>query len=363
MKNLLWLALLAAALPADAAPTLPVQFAGWAAVPGSETSSAAIEQFAGDAAPILRSCGSDWAARVIYQQHGSKLTVTLYRLHDPTVAYSAYSFLRPQDATGLKPTQHSAVAQSRAMLLIGNFLVEVTGQDLPRVEPALEELAQEVAPQASQEVYPDLWQHLPLGDIVPGSDRYIVNPALLARVLPIGTGDWLGFGNGAEAELAQYRISGRDITFVVASYPTQQLAAKQADTFARDFNLNARNPAPDARPVVFVRRVSSLVGLVYGTDSPAVADALLGRIAYRTEVTWNEPGFKLKDLTMPQYVVGIFIGTGIIMLFALVAGIAFGGFRLIMKRLLPGKVFDRRRSVEILQLGLTSKPIDARDFY
>jgi hypothetical protein len=365
MRKILCLALLAFALPASVATasTLPANFAGWAAIPASEMSSAVIEQFAGSQAPVLRDCGSDWAERAVYQQDNAKLTVTLYRLPDPTVAYSAYSFLRPQDVTGLKPARHSAVARTQAMLLIGNMLVEVSGQDLTRLEPALEELARQVARLASRQAYPVLWQRLPLDNIVPGSDRYVVAPAPLARALPIGSGDWLGFADGAEAELAHYRIRGRDITFVIASYPTQQLAAKRVELLVRDFNLNAKAPAADSRPVVFSRRVSSLIGLVYGTDSPAVADALLGRIAYRTEVTWNEPGFRLKELTMPQYIVGIIVGTGIILLFVFVASIAFGGFRLIVKRLWPGKVFDRRRSVEILQLGLTSKPIDARDFY
>ncbi len=369
MKKLRWSALLAlalpalAGLPASAAPTLPANFGDWSEVPGTAQSTTAIEQFAGGAAPILRSGGSDWAEQVVYQRQNARLTVTLYRLRDSTGAYSAYSFLRPADATGVKPIEHSAVAGTQATLLIGNMIVQVTGQDIAALGPALKELAAKTATEAPSGPYPDLWRHLPLDNIVPGSDRYVVDPALLARVLPIGAGDWLGFGDGAEAELAQYRVRGQDVTFAVVSYPTQQLAAARADLLSREFNLNAKAPAPDARPVVFFRRVSSLIGLVYGTDSPAVADALLGRIAYRTEVTWNEPGFKLKDLSMPQYIVGIFLGTGLIAFFVLVASIAFGGFRMIVKWLLPGKVFDRRPSVEILQLGLTSKPIDARDFY
>jgi Family of unknown function (DUF6599) len=363
MKKILWLLLLGFALPASAAELLPRQFAGWTAVPGSQTSTGAFEQFAGDGAAIMRDCGADWAERAVYQRQAARLTVTLFQLHDPTAAYSAYSFLRPANPTGIKPTAHSSVAADQAMLLIGKYLVEVRGQGLPRLGPALEKLAAQMAPLAGTEPYPNLAERLPLDGIIPGSDRYMVNREMLARALPIGAGDWLGFADGAEAELAQYRIRGQEVTFLIASYPTQQLAAKQAETFAREFNLNAREAGATGRPVVFFRRVSSLTGLVYGTDSAAAADRLLGQMHYRTEVTWNEPGFKLKDLTMPQYVVGIFIGTGIILLFVLVASIAFGGFRIIIKHLLPGRVFDRRHSVEILQLGLSSKPIDARDFY
>jgi hypothetical protein len=44
-------------------------------------------------------------------------------------------------------------------------------------------------------------------------------------------------------------------------------------------------------------------------------------------------------------------------------GIAFGGVRVITKRLFPGKVFDRKEQIEVLQLGLSGKPIDPTDLY
>ena len=51
-------------------------------------------------------------------------------------------------------------------------------------------------------------------------------------------------------------------------------------------------------------------------------------------------------------IVGAIEGTGVICLFALVAGIGFGGFRLMTKRLLPERVFDRTSTMQVLQLGL-----------
>jgi len=53
----------------------------------------------------------------------------------------------------------------------------------------------------------------------------------------------------------------------------------------------------------------------------------------------------------------------VICVFTLVAGLAFGGFRLVVKRALPNKVFDRTTQIQVLQLGLSSKPINAEDFY
>jgi hypothetical protein len=44
--------------------------------------------------------------------------------------------------------------------------------------------------------------------------------------------------------------------------------------------------------------------------------------------------------------------TAVILGAAIVAGIAFGGFRILIKRLFPDRVFDRPEDVEIIRLNL-----------
>jgi hypothetical protein len=53
----------------------------------------------------------------------------------------------------------------------------------------------------------------------------------------------------------------------------------------------------------------------------------------------------------------------VICVFAVVAGLTFGGIRLGAKRLFPGKIFDRTNQVDFLQLAINGKPIKAEDFY
>ncbi len=48
---------------------------------------------------------------------------------------------------------------------------------------------------------------------------------------------------------------------------------------------------------------------------------------------------------------------------AVVLGVAFGGVRILAKIFFPGKVFDRPEQMDVLQLGLSGKRIDSRDFY
>jgi hypothetical protein len=370
-----------AARPAAAQEFLPGNFAGWQAVAGSAVTGAPLEQLAGDDAGLLRACRELGAERQSYQRDGETLTVTLYRLGDPSYAYSAYSFLRPVPATDLRPTPHASVGPDRAMLLIGNFLVDVSGKHLPVSAKDLGTLAAALKPHASDIPYPTLWQYLPTGHLTPHSDRYALDPGTLAAALQTpGTemkgggakaaaatgwvgGDWLGFDDDVEAEVAHYDLAGRHVTLVLASYPTQQLAAEHVKTFPKWYEVNPVGKAEGSRPALYVRRYSSMVGLVSGAKDAAQAQKLLSQIRYQTVVTWNEPGFKLKDLTMPEYLVGIIFGTVAIIMITLVSGIALGMIRVGVKHFLPGVVFDRRRSVEIIQLGLSSKPINSGDFY
>lgn len=371
---------LAAAMPATAQQFLPSNFAGWQAVaaPAKRTQPPAATT---QDAPLWPSWHMLSSERKTYQRDGQTITVGLYQLADPSYAYSAYSFLRPVPVTDFHPTPHSSVGADRAMMLVGNFLIDVTGGNLAPSAQDLVGLAAAVQPHASRMPYPTLWQYLPTGRFLPHSDRYALDPGVLAAALDQSRqevksassftwpgSDWLGFDDEVEAEVAQYDLGGRAVTMVLASYPTQQLAAEHAENFSKWYRVNPENatPSPGAagnRPTVFVKRYASLVGLVAGPVDGAEAQKLLSQVRYQTVVTWNEPAFKLKDLTMPEYIVGIILGTSTILIITLVSGIALGIIRIGVKHYLPGVILDRTRSHEVLQLGLSSKPINSSDFY
>ena len=128
------------------------------------------------------------------------------------------------------------------------------------------------------------------------------------------------------------------------------------------FNVNGAQNGSD-KPAVYVQRSLTLVGVVFRARSETQAAALLGNVHSGTELTWNEPSFSFSDPNIGTVIVGIIYGTGILCIFALVAGLAFGGFRIAIKRVLPGRVFDRSSQLDVLQLGLGSKPINSEDFY
>ncbi len=374
---------------------LPASFATWTAS-GAE---ATVPKENLPASPaILQEYGLVAASTRSYSSGAGTLQVVLYKLKDPTGAYGLYSYLR---STGLRQgsihayppqltvfhangesvsyklspsaqkgdfrradvTDHSVIAPGRALILQGSFILDVIGPTISGSEATeLKSLAAAVAPTSNPGPYPTLYGHLPQSGFVVDSDCYILGPAALHDFFPVADGDWLGFGTGVEAEVANYRINGEDLTLLIADFPTPQVATKKMEEWTGIFDVGGLQSA-NGKPVIYAKRSLTLVGLVYRAHSEAQAALILNHVHTGTELTWNEPGFSLTDPNFGSMLVGIIYGTGFLCMFALVAGLAFGGVRIAVKRLLPGRVFDRKDQLDVLQLGLGSKPINSEDFY
>jgi hypothetical protein len=203
---------------------------------------------------------------------------------------------------------------------------------------------------------------MPQKGMVERSDHYILGPVVLNQIVAVSSDDWLGFSQGAEAETARYKLNGREVTLLIADFPTPQTAQKKLSEFQQKFNGNGSG-ADLSSPQLFAKRSITLLAIVVGAKTQSEADILLKQVRSGTELTWNEPSFELTDPSVGSLIVGTIIGTGIICAFALISGLAFGGVRLIVKRAFPDKVFDRSSHLQILQMGLSSKPINAEDFY
>jgi hypothetical protein len=409
-----------ASLMAQTQGLLPPSFGSWTApAPSTQVSAGQIAQFAGDKAAILHEYGVSGGERRDYAQGAVSVTATLYRMTDPTAAFGAFTFLRSPGMAALAPGKAAAYAAGsadRALFVAGNLVVELSpaASSSPQATPAetpapkssslrvpsdaeLNALANVLLPRADRRPYPDIPDYLPQAGLEHGSEHYVLGPLALAQVFPVNgpiPRDWIGFDKSAEGIVARYHLPGQPkdqaATLLLVLYPTQQIASEQYAVLPKWFSLNPNigaasgaSPGPDAAaaipsntpsnaplntplnkgPVIFGTRSSALVAVLSGVDSLPAARAFLDQIHYASSVTWNEPSHELTDPSIGTIVVGAFMDTGSIMVLAIAAGIGFGGFRLLIKLILPGKVFDSNASVEILQLGLTSKPIRAGDFY
>ena len=360
MRRATWLPLVAlvlAALPAFAQGILPPSVSGWTSR-GSAANPAPMDIAQSSA---FREYGYVSGESQSYVQASDRIDVALYKFKDPSGAYGAYSFLRQPDMAKADLTEHSSASSDRALALAGDLVLDIHADHIADRERQLKSLVSAVAQHAEDGLLPSLWQHLPQDNIVPRSDRYILGPHTLDQLFPGNLGDSLGFQNGAEAEVAHYRLNGQDAELLIADFPTPQLAQQQLASLQKKFNVNGSNPG--AGSPLYAKRTITLLAIVAGAPSEADAGNLLSAVHSGTELTWNEPTFQLTEPRIEVMIVGSIIGSGIICLFAVIAGISFGGLRLIVKRVMPGKVFDRSEYVQILQLGLGSKPINSEDFY
>jgi len=102
----------------------------------------------------------------------------------------------------------------------------------------------------------------------------------------------------------------------------------------------------------FDTRSGPIIVIAAGPLSRSEARSLMSSISYEANVTWNENTYVSKKDNLANFLFNAIVLCGIVVGLALVAGIAFGGLRIIVKRFFPDSVFDRREAMEIISLHL-----------
>jgi hypothetical protein len=340
---------------------LPEKFGSWSKV--KETCGSLPARIA-----LLNETGSLGWASCSYSMDSQTIKVGVRKFRDPTGAYEFYTAgLNP----GMMPSlvgNNAAVEQNRLWMLTGNLVLGVESQNLASEED-LRALVKSLDGHADKTPLPEIRSFLPSNGLIQGTQRYALGPEgyeAAAKSLDRPAYAWLsselslGPKSAADAEMmmASYGNGkgGQEVLLLVL-YPTPQLAEQQ---------LHHIQPLLASKPEFVgttVERDASLLSLVLSPSSPEIAERLRKAIKYDTAITWNEPSTTLTDPPWLLVLKTIFVAAGIFCGIAAVVGVLFGIFRLLMKRLFPGKVFDRSNSVELLQLGLNSKEINPNDFY
>ena len=279
--------------------------------------------------------------------------MTLYTFRDSSGAYEAYTFLLGA------PT---LLDKNNAIILKSNLVLQMyapahfSPEELKPFDTWVQSISDHIPS-------PPVATYLPDKDRSPLTERYALGPlgfrkaaTDLERADAALLADVAGFHSGAEAMFARYESAKNRALVVLIEYPTPQLAELHLRHLQRALSADKKSGSS-------VERKGSLLSIVLGPTSAAYAEKLRGSVNYETEVTWNEPSTTATDPPITSTLVKIIIATMVLMVMALVLGIAFGGVRIITKRLFPGKVFDRPARMEVLQLGLSGKPIDPRDMY
>jgi hypothetical protein len=306
-------------------------------------------------APVAKESGFTGLSTQTYEYSvGKGSQMILYAHRDSSGAYEDYTFLRAQPPTAVNPANSMLVKGNLVLWISANAIL--TPEDREAVEIWLQSVSDGVAS-------PPIASYLPDKNRLELTERYALGSVAfrqaateLGRPEVGGLVDAAGFNSGAEAMFARYKSGKNEATLLLIEYPTPQLAELHLRHLQRalhDAKLGTSS----------VERKGSLLSIVLAPTSAEYAEKLRGAVNYETEVTWNEPSSTATDPPITSTLVKIILATGVFMVVTLVLGIAFGGVRVITKRLFPGKVFDRPAQMEVLQLGLSGKPIDPRDMY
>src|SRR5204863_9862319 len=136
--------------------------------------------------------------------------------------------------------------------------------------------------------------------------------------------------------LAQYSTADGPATLMIMSYPTPQIAAERL----RAIEAAVRASTGEANVADRAKRTGPMVVLASGNISNSDAQSLLASVNYDADVTWNQNTFFTKRDNLANLLVGVILLVAILIGFALVAGLLFGGFRVLMSRLFPNRIFD-----------------------
>jgi len=352
------------ALAADApapAPVLPSEFGGWQ-VSGIVAKS--VDAAVADAAnaAVLKEYGFQRFEKADYtRDDGRKLAVKAAVFDDASGAYGAFTYYQTPAMLEEKIGGQAGSLNNRVLFFQGNVLIDAVFDKLSAMSAAeLRELAGLLPrPAGSAGKLPTLRNYLPTRGYAKNTTKYILGPAALDRTgapLPSATVD---FKSGAEVILGKYSATAGDSTLMLIAYPTPQIAAEKLRQIDAAHQVTAQQPGVasivDVGPF-FDKRTGPIVVIAAGPLSQSEARAMLGSISYEADVTWNENTYASKRDNLANLLFNVILLCGVVIGLALVAGVGFGGIRILMKRIFPGRVFDRPEEMEFISLHLEDNP-------
>ena len=355
-----------AASPVASSPVLPTEFSGWQMKGAVARSSDPASADPTDAA-VLKEYGFVRLEKAAYtRDDGRNLTIKAALFEDASGAYGAFSYYCSEDMGQETIGGQAAFQNNRVLFYQGNVLVDAVFDKMSVMSAAqLRQLAG-LLPEAAdnKDKLPSLPARLPKStserSLEKNTTKYVLGPVALDRVRssPLPT-SMVDFKSGAEVVIGKYAVNAGDATLMLIEYPTSQIAADRLRQIDAAHQVTQQQPG--VTPILdigpfFDTRTGPIILIAAGPLSKSEARALMSAVSYEADVTWNENTYVSKKDNLANFLFNAIVLCGIVVGLALVAGIAFGGLRLLIKRIFPDSVFDRREAVEFISLHLEEEP-------
>ena len=347
------------ARPAEQAPALlPQEFGGWQMQGTPQISKDPAQADPTNAAVLKEYRFSDLAIATYTRDDGRTLKLRAARFADASGAFGAYTFYLQPEMTKEKIDDQGASLGLRMLFYRGNVLVDAQFSKESAMSGAqLRELAGLLPrPSGNSANLPTFIEFMPHRDYIANTQKYVMGPAALAAQAPPVSADLVDFGASSEVSLGRYKTSSGEATLMLISYPTPQMAAehlRRIDAAHQMGQPQSGVSSVESSGSFFDKRTGPIVAIATGPVSDSDAKSLLGRVNWEASVTWNQPTDNAQARDLYMLILNIVVLCGILAGLAVVAGVAFGGIRILMKRWYPDKIFDRPEQMEFISLHLT----------
>jgi Family of unknown function (DUF6599) len=337
---------------------LPPQFAGWHISGSTRTSK---DPGVADSvnAALLKEYGlTDFESGTYTREDGRKVALKAIRFVDASGAYGAFTYYKmPQMLKESIPDQGASLNE-RVLFYRGNILVDAVFEKLSAMSAAeLRDLSEALPqPTGNSRNLPILPQYLPKSGYMKNTAKYVVGPVGLEKISAPLSAQLVDFGSNAEVAMGSYQTADGIAMLMLIEYPTPQLAAEHLRQIDAANQINAKaqpgSPIAIAGPI-FDKRTGPMVVIATGTISQGEARALLSAVNYEADVTWNENTYQGKKNNIGNLLLNVFLLCGILIVFASVAGLAFGGIRIFFNHILPERVLHREKDADFISLNLS----------
>ena len=345
-----WLTGACFATAGPSASLLPQAFAGWHLVKSSPASANPLAADSANAAVLKEYDFTDVTTATYSRDDGRQLMVKAARFQDASGAFGAYTFYRTANMHHEEIGDQGSSLGARVLFFRDKILVDAIFTRLSGMSAAeLRELSDSLPKTSgSESKLPDLVGYLPKQSYVNDSAKYITGPLALEKAAsPLGS-QLVDFSKGAEVVLGDYSVSNNTGKLMLIAYPTAQIATGELTRIEQAEQANQFQ-----EQLVAKRRTGRMLVLASGSIGQDAAKDLVSAVNYDADVTWNQNTYHNPKDNVGRVVLGGIILAAVIMGMLLVSSIAFGGFRVAIKRLLPGKIFDRPEQIEIIGLHLS----------
>ena len=250
--------------------------------------------------------------------HSGKLNYTAYRMKDLTGAVAAWEWQRSPNAKSCNLAAFCTTDGKRTVVLSENYVVafDNTVPQQTEVDAILKSL-----PNKTDTALPAILTFVPRAGLEPGSAKYVLGKASLEAFAPELASIDPGFEQGAEGQVANYKIANdsKPVHLALFYYPTPEMA--RLHTIPLKLMAGGH-----------VKRSGVLVAAVYGGATDQQADTLLSRVEYEAKITWNDipPPGPIKPLY--ALLMNIIYLSILLSGLCLLAGLIYAGMRLYRRR-------------------------------